>query len=91
MAARRPLEDAYKAVDLDTITLLLGMMIVVASLRLSGFYRTFVGCECARTMYGDQMQFAMPDGRHICVPLARDCILSAMLMTQASKAHFATC
>jgi hypothetical protein len=25
-----PLEDAYKAVDLDTITLLLGMMIVVA-------------------------------------------------------------
>ncbi len=33
-----PLEDAYRAVDLDTITLLLGMMIVVASLRLSGFF-----------------------------------------------------
>jgi Na+/H+ antiporter NhaD/arsenite permease-like protein len=33
-----PLDDAYKAVDLDTITLLLGMMIVVASLRLSGFF-----------------------------------------------------
>ena len=33
-----PLEDAYKAIDLDTITLLLGMMIVVASLRLSGFF-----------------------------------------------------
>lgn len=33
-----PLEDAYKAVDLDTITLLLGMMIVVANLRLSGFF-----------------------------------------------------
>ncbi len=33
-----PLEDAYKAVNLDTITLLLGMMIVVASLRLSGFF-----------------------------------------------------
>ena len=32
------LEDAYKAVDLDTITLLLGVMIVVASLRLSGFF-----------------------------------------------------
>jgi Na+/H+ antiporter NhaD/arsenite permease-like protein len=31
-------EDAYKAVDLDTITLLLGMMIVLASLRLSGFF-----------------------------------------------------
>src|SRR5271170_27288 len=33
-----PIADAYKAVDLDTITLLLGMMIVVASLRLSGFF-----------------------------------------------------
>jgi Na+/H+ antiporter NhaD/arsenite permease-like protein len=33
-----PLEDAYKAVDLDTLTLLLGVMIVVASLRLSGFF-----------------------------------------------------
>jgi Na+/H+ antiporter NhaD/arsenite permease-like protein len=33
-----PLEDAYKAIDLDTITLLLGIMIVVASLRLSGFF-----------------------------------------------------
>ncbi len=32
------LEDVYKAIDLDTITLLLGMMIVVASLRLSGFF-----------------------------------------------------
>jgi len=36
--ARCPLEDAYKAVDLDTLTLLLGMMIVVANLRLSGFF-----------------------------------------------------
>src|SRR5215469_8040947 len=32
------LDDAYKAVDLDTLTLLLGTMIVVASLRLSGFF-----------------------------------------------------
>ena len=32
------LPDAYKAVDFDTITLLLGMMIVVANLRLSGFF-----------------------------------------------------
>lgn len=29
---------AYRAVDLDTIALLLGLMIVVASLRLSGFF-----------------------------------------------------
>src|SRR5277367_1040672 len=33
-----PLEDAYKAVDFDTITLLFGVMIVVANLRLSGFF-----------------------------------------------------
>jgi Na+/H+ antiporter NhaD/arsenite permease-like protein len=33
-----PLQDAYRAIDLDTITLLLGMMIVVANLRLSGFF-----------------------------------------------------
>jgi Na+/H+ antiporter NhaD/arsenite permease-like protein len=33
-----PLADAYRAIDLDTLTLLLGMMIVVASLRLSGFF-----------------------------------------------------
>jgi Na+/H+ antiporter NhaD/arsenite permease-like protein len=33
-----PLEDAYRAVDLDTLTLLLGMMILVANLRLSGFF-----------------------------------------------------
>jgi di/tricarboxylate transporter len=33
------LDDAYRAIDFDTITLLLGMMIVVANLRLSGFFR----------------------------------------------------
>lgn len=33
-----PLQGAHKAVDLETIALLLGMMIVVASLRLSGFF-----------------------------------------------------
>jgi Na+/H+ antiporter NhaD/arsenite permease-like protein len=32
------LEEAYRAVDFDTIALLLGMMIVVANLRLSGFF-----------------------------------------------------
>ena len=37
-AGALPLEDAYKAIDLDTITLLLGMMIVAANLRLSGFF-----------------------------------------------------
>jgi Na+/H+ antiporter NhaD/arsenite permease-like protein len=33
-----PLDEAYKAIDLDTLTLLLGMMILVANLRLSGFF-----------------------------------------------------
>jgi Na+/H+ antiporter NhaD/arsenite permease-like protein len=31
------LDDAYKAIDFGTITLLLGMMLIVAHLRLSGF------------------------------------------------------
>src|SRR5258705_10531366 len=33
------LNDAYRAIDVDTIALLLGMMIVVANVRLSGFFR----------------------------------------------------
>jgi Na+/H+ antiporter NhaD/arsenite permease-like protein len=48
-----PLEDAYKAVDLDIITLLLGMMIVVASLRLSGFFavaNAWVGAHARRPL-----------------------------------------
>ena len=32
------LDEAYRAIDFNTITLLLGMMIVVAHLRLSGFF-----------------------------------------------------
>ena len=32
------MKDAYRAVDFDTLTLLLGMMIVVANLKLSGFF-----------------------------------------------------
>jgi Na+/H+ antiporter NhaD/arsenite permease-like protein len=37
------LDEAYRAIDLDTITLLLGMMIVVANLRLSGFFALATG------------------------------------------------
>lgn len=33
------LDEAYHSIDFDAITLLLGMMIVVANLRLSGFFR----------------------------------------------------
>ncbi len=32
------LEEAFKAIDLDTIALLLGMMVIVAQLRVSGFF-----------------------------------------------------
>ena len=34
-----PLDRALRAIDFDTIALLLGMMIVVGNLRLSGFFR----------------------------------------------------
>jgi Na+/H+ antiporter NhaD/arsenite permease-like protein len=33
------IDEAYRAIDFGTITLLLGMMIVVANLRVSGFFR----------------------------------------------------
>jgi Na+/H+ antiporter NhaD/arsenite permease-like protein len=45
------LEDAYRAVDWNTITLLLGMMIVVANLRLSGFFRLVNAWVIVRARY----------------------------------------
>ena len=36
-------QEAYRAIDLDTLALLLGMMIVVAHLKLSGFFRLVTG------------------------------------------------
>jgi Na+/H+ antiporter NhaD/arsenite permease-like protein len=42
------LDQAYRAIDFDAITLLLGMMIVVANLRLSGFFRLASGFVVAR-------------------------------------------
>jgi Na+/H+ antiporter NhaD/arsenite permease-like protein len=41
-------EEAYRAIDLDTLALLLGMMIVVAHLKLSGFFRLVAGWALAR-------------------------------------------
>ena len=32
------LDDAYRAIDFDTLVLLLGMMVIVANLRLAGFF-----------------------------------------------------
>ena len=36
------LDDAYRAIDVDTIALLLGMMIIVANIRLSGFFTSSI-------------------------------------------------
>ena len=43
-----PLDEAYRAIDLDTLTLLLGMMIIVANLRLSGLFRLIDGWATMR-------------------------------------------
>jgi Na+/H+ antiporter NhaD/arsenite permease-like protein len=45
------LQEAYEAIDLETITLLLGMMIVVANLRLSGFFQLVNGWAISRTRH----------------------------------------
>lgn len=37
------LDEAYRAIDIDTLALLLGMMIVVANLRLAGFFHLAAG------------------------------------------------
>jgi Na+/H+ antiporter NhaD/arsenite permease-like protein len=42
------LDQAFAAVDMETIILLLGMMIVVANLRLSGFFRLATAWAIAR-------------------------------------------
>jgi Na+/H+ antiporter NhaD/arsenite permease-like protein len=46
-----PLDAAYRAIDFDTIALLLGMMIVVAHLRLSGFFRLATAWAVARARH----------------------------------------
>jgi Na+/H+ antiporter NhaD/arsenite permease-like protein len=45
------LAEAYAAIDMETITLLLGMMIVVANLRLSGFFRLVNGYVVTRARH----------------------------------------
>jgi Na+/H+ antiporter NhaD/arsenite permease-like protein len=46
-----PLEEAPKAIDFDTIILLLGVMIVVANLRLSGFFGLVNGWVVTRARH----------------------------------------
>jgi Na+/H+ antiporter NhaD/arsenite permease-like protein len=50
-AGALPIEEAPKAIDFDTIILLLGVMIVVANLRLSGFFRLVNGWVVTRARY----------------------------------------
>ena len=45
------LDEAQRAIDLDTITLLLGMMILVANLRLSGFFRAVTAWAVTRARH----------------------------------------
>ncbi|HTX23445.1 MAG TPA: SLC13 family permease [Steroidobacteraceae bacterium] len=45
------LQEAYRAIDLNTITLLLGMMIVVAHLRLAGFFGAIGAWAAARARH----------------------------------------
>ncbi|MCX7379766.1 MAG: anion transporter [Alphaproteobacteria bacterium] len=46
-----PLEEAYRAIDWNTIALLLGMMIVVAHLRLAGFFALATAWAVARARH----------------------------------------
>ncbi|RWK57136.1 anion transporter [Mesorhizobium sp.] len=52
------LEDAYRAINLDTITLLLGMMIVVAHLKVSGAFRA-LGAVAIEHAYAPFMLLVM--------------------------------
>jgi Na+/H+ antiporter NhaD/arsenite permease-like protein len=45
------LQDAYNVIDFATITLLFGMMLVVANLRLSGFFRLVSGWAVTRARH----------------------------------------
>jgi Na+/H+ antiporter NhaD/arsenite permease-like protein len=54
------LQQAYQAIDPATITLLLGMMIVVANLRISGFFALVNAWVTRRVHRPLLQQFQMP-------------------------------
>jgi Na+/H+ antiporter NhaD/arsenite permease-like protein len=68
------LDEAHKAIDFNTLVLLLGMMIVVANLRVSGFFRLVTGWTTAHVR--------RPLGLLIAVMLASG-LLSAFLVNDA--------
>ena len=53
------IDEVSRAIDFDTVSLLLGMMIVVANLRLSGFFRLITGWVVARARHPLQLLAAM--------------------------------
>jgi len=69
-----PLDDAAAAIDLDTITLLLGMMIIVAGLRLSG-------CFAIATAW--VMRHAATPFVLLCAVVATSGLFSAFLVNDA--------
>ncbi len=69
-----PVQAAYQAIDLNTIVLLLGIMIVVASLRLSGFFALATSWV---------MEHAKSPLALLCVVTATSGIFSAFLVNDA--------
>src|SRR2546421_3174537 len=53
------IDEVSRAIDFDTVALLLGMMIVVANLRLSGFFRLVTGWVVARAHHPLQLLSAV--------------------------------
>src|ERR1700687_4162101 len=53
------IDEVSRAIDFDTVALLLGMMIVVANLRLSGFFRLITGWVVARARHPLQLLAAV--------------------------------
>jgi Na+/H+ antiporter NhaD/arsenite permease-like protein len=53
------IDEASRAIDFNTVALLLGMMIVVANLRLSGFFRLITGWVVARAHHPLQLLAAV--------------------------------
>jgi Na+/H+ antiporter NhaD/arsenite permease-like protein len=68
------IDEAYRAIDLGTVTLLLGMMIVVANLRVSGFFRIVNDWATVRVRH--------PFGLLLAVALATG-LMSAFLVNDA--------
>src|SRR3981189_369804 len=53
------IDEVSRVIDFDTVALLLGMMIVVGNLRLSGFFRLITGWAVARARHPLQLLAAV--------------------------------